>query len=41
MQMLVWADLTPDGIENSLKIFEREMKQAIIPFVEKNYRALN
>ena len=26
------------GIENSLKIFENEMKQAIIPFVEKNYR---
>jgi enterochelin esterase-like enzyme len=31
---------TPDGIENSLKTFEREMKQSIIPFVEKNYRAL-
>ena len=30
---------TPDGIENSLKTFEREMKQSIIPFVEKNYRA--
>lgn len=27
------------GIENSLKMFENEMKQAIIPFVEKNYRA--
>jgi enterochelin esterase-like enzyme len=26
---------TPDGIENSLKTFEREMKQSIIPFVEK------
>ena len=26
------------GIENSLKIFENEMKQVIIPFVEKNYR---
>ena len=30
-----------DGIESSLKMFEAEMKQAIIPFVEKNYRALN
>src|SRR5688572_5441069 len=30
-----------DAIENSLRMFEREMKQAIIPFVEKNYRALN
>lgn len=29
-----------DAIENSLRMFEREMKQAIIPFVEKNYRAL-
>jgi len=29
-----------DGIENSLKLFEREMKEAIIPFVEKNYRTL-
>ncbi|MCP9753486.1 alpha/beta hydrolase-fold protein [Ferruginibacter sp. HRS2-29] len=28
------------GIENSLKLFEREMKEAIIPFVEKNYRTL-
>jgi len=28
------------GIENSLKVFEREMKEAIIPFVEKNYRTL-
>ena len=27
------------GIESSLKMFEAEMKQAIIPFVEKNYRA--
>jgi len=25
--------------ENSLKMFERELKQCIIPFVEKNYRA--
>ena len=25
--------------ENTLKMFEREMKQCIIPFVEKNYRA--
>jgi len=30
---------TGDAIENSLKLFEKEMKQAIIPFVEKNYRA--
>jgi len=30
-----------DAIENSLRMFEREMKQAIVPFVEKNYRALN
>ena len=29
-----------DGIESSLKIFEAEMKQSIIPFVEKNFRAL-
>lgn len=28
------------GIENSLKLFQREMKEAIIPFVEKNYRSL-
>jgi enterochelin esterase-like enzyme len=25
--------------ENTLRMFEREMKQGIIPFVEKNYRA--
>ena len=31
---------TPGGIESSLKMFEKEMKEAIIPFVEKNYRAL-
>jgi enterochelin esterase-like enzyme len=31
---------TSAGIENSEKMFETEMKQAIIPFVEKNYRAL-
>jgi enterochelin esterase-like enzyme len=30
-----------DAIENSLLRFEREMKQVIIPFVEKNYRTLN
>lgn len=30
-----------DGVESSLKMFEREMKQVIIPFVEKNYRAEN
>ncbi len=29
------------GIESSLKLFQREMKEAIIPFVEKNYRSLN
>ena len=28
-----------DAIENGMKLFEKEMKQAIIPFVEKNYRA--
>jgi enterochelin esterase-like enzyme len=27
-----------DGVENSLKLFERELKQTLIPFVEKNYR---
>ncbi len=32
---------TPNGIESSLKMFEAEMKQAIIPFVEKNYRAVS
>ncbi|MGN6542640.1 MAG: alpha/beta hydrolase-fold protein, partial [Ginsengibacter sp.] len=26
------------GIENGMKLFEKEMKQAVIPFVEKNYR---
>jgi enterochelin esterase-like enzyme len=30
-----------EGVENSLKMFERELKQTIIPFVEKNFRALN
>ena len=29
-----------DAIESSLRMFEREMKQVIIPFVEKNYQAL-
>ena len=29
------------GIESSLKMFEREMKESIIPFVEKNYRCYN
>jgi len=29
-----------DAIESSLRLFEREMKQAIIPFVEKNFRTL-
>jgi enterochelin esterase-like enzyme len=28
-----------NGIESSLNMFESEMKQSIIPFVEKNYRA--
>lgn len=28
------------GIENSLKLFEREMKESVIPFMEKNYRCL-
>ncbi len=31
----------PNAIENGMKLFEREMKEAIIPFVEKNYRAKN
>ena len=30
---------SPNGIESSLKMFDGEMKSAIIPFVEKNYRA--
>ncbi|MBC7535369.1 MAG: esterase [Ferruginibacter sp.] len=29
------------GIESAMKMFEREMKNTIIPFVEKNYRVLN
>ena len=29
------------GIESSLKLFQREMKESLIPFVEKNYRSLN
>lgn len=29
------------GMESAMKLFEREMKEAIIPFVEKNYRTLN
>ncbi len=32
---------TAGGIESSLKAFEREIKESIIPFVEKNYRTLN
>jgi enterochelin esterase-like enzyme len=28
-----------DGVEGSLRMFEAEMKQVIIPFVEKNYHA--
>jgi enterochelin esterase-like enzyme len=31
---------SPDGIENMLQLFEKEMKQSIIPFAEKNYRTL-
>jgi len=30
-----------DSVEGSLRMFESEMKQVIIPFVEKNYRASN
>jgi enterochelin esterase-like enzyme len=30
-----------NGIEGSIKLFEKEMTQAIIPFVEKNYRVIN
>jgi enterochelin esterase-like enzyme len=30
----------PNGIESSLKAFERELKEIIIPFVEKYYRAI-
>ena len=30
-----------DAIENALRMFEREMKQALIPFVESNYRTLS
>lgn len=29
---------SPNAIESSLKMFESEMKQSIIPFVESNYR---
>ncbi len=28
------------GIENSMKMFEREMKETIIPYIENNYRAI-
>ena len=28
-----------DGVEGSLKMFEQEIKQSIIPFVERNYKA--
>ncbi|HTL06850.1 MAG TPA: alpha/beta hydrolase-fold protein [Chitinophagaceae bacterium] len=31
----------PAGMESSLQMFEREMKESIIPFVEKNYRSIN
>ncbi len=31
---------SPNGIEISLKTFERELKETIIPFVEINYRAI-
>lgn len=29
------------GIESSLKLFEKEMKESIIPYVEKNFRCFN
>ena len=32
---------TAGGIESSLKLFEREMKESIIPYIEKNYRCYN
>lgn len=32
---------TAGGIENSLKLFEREMKESILPYIEKNYRCFN
>ena len=32
---------SPGGIERALKMFESEMNQSIIPFVEKSYRTLN
>lgn len=31
---------TSEGIENSERMFEAELKQVIMPFVEKNYRVL-
>lgn len=34
------AGFTGNAIEGSLQQFEREMKQVIIPLVEKNYRAM-
>ena len=30
-----------DGIESALKMFEREMRESVIPFVEKNFRILS
>ncbi len=31
---------TANGMESALKLFEREIKESIIPFVEKNYRCI-
>ena len=39
MEILVAGGLAGFG-ENSLKLFENELKQAVMPFVEKNYRTL-
>ena len=35
------GEFNAGSIENSMKMFEGEMKGAIIPFVEKNYRVIN
>ena len=39
MPILGAGGFNPDAIENGMKMFEKEIKQSIIPFVEKNYRA--
>ena len=36
---MVSGGFSAGSIQNGMKLFEKEMKQAIIPFVEKNYRA--